>query len=502
MLRLAASSTAAARTTALLGLLAATTAHGDLQGEVEVLIKRARLTGSVVAVSVHDAGSGDELVAFNADRPMIPASNMKLITSGAALHVLGPGFSFETRLLRDGQRLIVVGDGDPGFGDPALLEIMPSADGDGIDVETFLDVWAKPVVEAGITGVREVVVDDRVFDRQFIHPTWPADQLNRRYCAEVWGFNFHCNILNFYPRPGSGRRPDLDLFRPHAPWLEITNRATTRDGNQDRNDIWIARARDTNNLTFYGNVKYAYRTPAPVTVHDMPAFYARLLAERLTAAGVAVEGFRAVDPDEPPSTGEQVGPVIATPIATALTRCNRDSQNLYAESMLKRIGHALTNEPGSWNNGAAIARHVYHERVDDANLATRLIIVDGSGLSRDNRIAAATMTAWLDTFHRDALRGPIFIDSLADGGVSGTLESRFGNVDLHGTTVQAKSGYINYVSCLSGYVTAPDGRRRTFSILVNDLTEPGFVGKAKKLQEQILSAVAWELTASLMSSGQ
>ena len=80
-------------------------------------------------------------------------------------------------------------------------------------------------------------------------------------------------------------------------------------------------------------------------------------------------------------------------------------------------------------------------------------------------------------------------------GVSGTLASRFDGVDLHGTTVQAKSGYIRFVSCLSGYVTAPDGRRRSFSILVNDLRQPGSVGKAKKMQEELLSAIAWDLMA-------
>ena len=488
---------APARLGVLVVLVATAVGHADLRDEVEIQIRGAGLASAMVAVSVRDAQTGTELVSVNAQRPMIPASNMKLLTSGAALHVLGPDFEFATRLLRDGDRLIVVGDGDPGFGDPALLDLMPAGDHIGIGVETFLDLWVQPVVDAGLTQCTEVVVDDRVFDRTFVHPTWPADQLNRRYCAEVSGLSFHGNVLNFFPRPRAGRRPDLELFRPLSPWLDITNRATTHDGPNDRNDIWIARKQGTNQLTIYGNVKYAYRTPAPVTVHDMPAFFAQLLADRLTRAGVTVGAFGVVEAGAPRPEGQRTGPVIITPIATAIMRCNRDSQNLYAESLLKRMAYALTSEPGSWGTGASIVRHVYHDRVRDSNLATGLIVADGSGLSRDNRVAAATMTAWLDTFHHDPIRGRIFIDSLARAGGPGTLANRFRNTDLHGTSVAAKTGYINYVSCLSGYMTAPDGRRRSFSILVNDLTEPGSVGKAKSMQERILSAVAWDLTAAI-----
>ncbi len=484
-----------------LALLLTLPAGAGLIDEIELEIRRAQLSGGTVAVSVRDAETGTVLIDVNAGELMIPASNMKLFTSGAALHVLGPRFEFRTRAIIDGDRLVIVGDGDPGFGDPELLELMQAGDRMGLGVEEFLQLWVTAVRKTGIQHLASVTVDDRVFDRNFVHASWPADQLNRRYCAEVAGFNFHGNVLHGYPRPGQGHRPNVQLFRPLASWLIITNRATNDSGPHDRNDVWIARRKDTNELTFYGNVKFAYRTPAPVTVHDMPEFFARLLADRLQAAGILVDGWGVANPSAPPATGRVLAPLIATPISTVITRCNRDSQNLYAEALLKRIGHALTNEAGSWVNGAAVVRHVVHERLDNSNLTVKLVIHDGSGLSRDNRVAATTVTAWLNTFHDDERLGELFIDSLAVAGKSGTLSKRFRKVDLHGTTVQAKSGYIRSVSCLSGYVTAPNKQRRSFSILINGLHQAGSVAKAKRLQERILTSVAWDLTATVSVMG-
>ena len=231
-------------------------------------------------------------------------------------------------------------------------------------------------------------------------------------------------------------------------------------------------------------------------MHDMPAFFARLLAQRLTAAGVEVGSYRVANDRDPPARGQVLGPILSTPISTALVRCNRDSQNLYAECLLKRIGFAQTKVPGSWPNGRAILRLVVRDRLADHNLAARVDVSDGSGLSRANRVAAGTLTAWLNTFHYDEELGPIFIDSLARVGATGTLARRFRNVNLHGAVVQAKSGYIRAVSCLSGYVTMADGRRRSFSILINDLRAPDSVGKAKKVQEVIVAAIASDMATA------
>ncbi len=487
--------TRARRVACVATVLLASGAFAGLRDDVELEIRRASLGLAVIGVSVRDASSGAALVAVNDEEALIPASNMKLLTSGAALDALRGEFSFRTRLLLDGRRLVVRGDGDPGFGDPVLLEETAFGGRRGVDVEDLLEVWVRAVVETGLGGVDELVVDDRIFDRERVHRDWPLDQLNRRYCAEVAGLNFHLNVLNFYPRPASGERPDVSLMQPRAGWIEVVNRATARTGQQEANSAWIARRPGSNELTLYGNVRFPYKAPVPVTFNDPPEFFAQLLADRLEEAGVRVASYRAARDDDPRHGGEPLGPVVATPIATALVRCNRDSHNLYAEALLKRAAAAITGEPGSWSAGAAIVRRVVHERVGDPRLAAGLAVADGSGLSRENRVTAATLTAWLASFHADAKAGPLFVASLAKPG-EGTLEERFAGVNLEGASLRAKSGYVRGVSCLSGYVTAPDGRRRAFSILVNGLEEPGSVAQAKTMQERVVAAIARDLAGA------
>jgi D-alanyl-D-alanine carboxypeptidase/D-alanyl-D-alanine-endopeptidase (penicillin-binding protein 4) len=469
-------------------------AVASMVAEIDVAVRTADLSGGTVALRICDAHDGTELMALNADRPMLPASNMKVLTSGAALHTLGPEFHFNTRLLLVGDTLILQGDGDPALADPELLEAM-TVDGEaGLDVETFLEIWVNAVKAADVSTLDAVVVDDRIFDRQYVHPSWPIEQLNTRSFAEISGANFHLNVLHFYAMRNDAGRPNLTNVQPRVDWIIPRNRATCRTRPSDSNTLWFARARNTNDLTAYGNVK-SRQVFAPVTIHDPPEFLAHLLTERLRDAGIEVKSFRAATSVDPAVDDDAtlLEPVVRTPLPVALQRCNTDSQNLYAECLLKRIGHARTGQPGSWNNGAGIVRLVIHERLGSDVLSSGVVISDGSGLSRDNRVTAHLLSDWLHSFYTDERLRELFVNSLANASGTGTLEKRFRSVELHGATVKAKTGFINGVSCLSGYVIMPDGQARCYSILVNDLPAHKSVYPAKRLQEQIVSIIAKDM---------
>lgn len=477
-------------------------AWAGLEGRVREVLLAADLRETQVAVLAVDLTSGEELAAIDADEPMIPASNMKLITSAAAVHILGLDYTFRTqlRLIHPRQSapppgavpgdsgqdthatLVVVGDGDPGFCDPVLL------DEHEWDVEQLLGVWTRAIREAGVQRVGRLIVDDRVFDRQLVHPDWPKDQLHKWYCAQVAGLNFYDNCLDVYPEPTKlGYSPRMTVL-PAVPFLNPASRATT--GNSD--SFWISREPRTNKLTLWGTVKHQRATPVQVTVHDPPMLFAKILADRLGQIGIEVDQISRPQWEDRLPEGQTLH-VVQTTLPVVLRRCNKDSQNLFAEALFKRIGRKFTGSAGSWENGAAAVRFFLQDQLGAHGAA--VTIKDGSGLSKENRVTARVLVELLKKTYQHPDVWPVMRDSLSVGGEDGTLRRRFKRGGRG--RVYAKSGYVKGVSALSGYLVVPppsqDGgephepsRVIVFSCLFNGIKPPVYVHKVKKVQEDLI----------------
>jgi len=464
-------------------------AQGRLDGRIAAVHDEfPRLQTATVAVRAVDADTGAPLASFDHQggptpirEGLIPASNMKLLTTGAALHILPDDFAWRTRLLVDGSTVYIQGSGDPGFGDPELLQRSdpPRTAGE------FLDWLAEAVRRRGVERVDELVLDDRVFEPERIHPTWKAAQLNRGYSAEVGGFNFHANVLLFSIRSqGAGRVPRYTiepLAGPAPAWLQINNLA--RGIDRGRNTVWISRSIHANRMTLRGNARSAV---VDVALHDAPLAAARIIADRMPGTGGA--DTRRIRPGETPPDPEipaNVAAVVRTPLQPALDRINTDSANLYAEALLKTLGRTLTGEPGSWTNGAAAVRMVIQQRLGPAD-ARRVSIADGSGYSRDNRVHPGTLARWLVSLANDPETAGPFMDSLPEVG-EGTLRRRFRGADLD-TRVLAKSGTLDHVRCLSGYVVAGE-RTVAFVCLVNDLDRGSAERDARLFHERVVELI-------------
>src|ERR1043165_95147 len=468
----------AAALLAALGLCSGALAQHELNGRVQSLLTNSKLGSAKVGVSVRDLSTGAELADIDGDVPMMPASNMKLLTTGTALTVLGPDFAFKTELIVDGppgaERLIFKGSGDPALADPVILERMESK----LTVESLLSTLAGAVKKAGITKIGEVIVDDRVFDRQWLHPTWPKDQLEKWYCAPVCGVNFHTNVPSAFPAPspdGLGRPPSITL-EPLAPWLDIENKAKTVDTGKSMG--WLGRGAEGSGFTLYGEVRQPSRQPIEITMADVPTFAGQLIAAELVKQGIivgkaaspsrdaAIASVRMIEANEQ-YQGRTVA-VVSTHMPDILARCNGDSHNLYAEALIKRVGREVTGEPGSWTNGSSVVRMTIAQSTRlGPRYAASTVIVDGSGLSHENRVAPATFTRWLDEIQRDKKIGPDFMDSLATPEKKGGIRRRFQDAKLS-CELAAKTGTIDGVRCLSGYLTEPNsGHRVSFSIMVN-----------------------------------
>lgn len=459
----------------VLALFIAPAAGQSIQGRVDKIIRSMELGRGSLGLHFVDARTGVELAGYNRTLPLIPASNMKLVTTAAALTTLGEDFVFSTQLRLHERTLIIHGDGDPAFGDPEILAAL------GMSVDELITAWVDAVKQAGVEKLDAIIIDDRVFDQQFVHPAWPEDQLHKWYCAQVSGIIFNDNCINVYASPTRpGQSPQITI-EPKFAAIDLDNGATTGD----KNGFWAARRIGTNQMVMRGEVKHSLAEPIYVTVHDPSMFFGETLARQLRAAGITADKVVRAEPNETLPAGRLLAEVKTT-LPTVVVRCNRDSQNLFAEAMLKRLGRHVTGQPGSWANGSAAARMVL-TRILGTDAAS-VVIDDGSGMSRKNRVTAEALTDLLSHMIKQP-SGPTYRASLAAPGEDGTLENRFKGVDMRGE-VRAKSGYISGVVSLSGYITY-DNRVIAFSMIVNNYDKG--VWRAKDAMEKIIIAVDAEL---------
>ena len=454
-----------------------------LNSDVETLIITQGLEPATVGVYAIDLRTGEELIAVAPDRALIPASNMKLLTSGAFLTVLGDRDVFRTEVWRSGDDVVVVGSGDPALADPDLLAEM------GLSVEEFLDLWAQQIDERlGDRPMGELLIDDRMFDQTRVHPSWPLDQLNRWYCAEVSALNFHTNVLHLHLAPGAGGGPPRIATEPESHWLTPKNLA--RSTKKGRNTAWVSRKLGTNDMTLHGAVRWSTSEPISVAVNDPALLFGRLLAERLARLGRDRPAVRRVEEHEIP-TRDQLLMAVETDTSDILERCNVDSQNLYAEALFKRLASEVTASRGSWSSGVAVMRMIFQEKfasVRGVGVATDAVIADGSGMSRTNRVTPRLMARWLEVMTHEPTAS-VFYESLPIAGEEGTLRKRF-RAESPRLEVRAKSGYLSGVSCLSGYLMGADNTPvAAFSVLVNDLPKNVAVSKAKALHERVVLAI-------------
>ncbi|MEA2710407.1 MAG: hypothetical protein QOF78_3008 [Phycisphaerales bacterium] len=458
----------------------ASTARADLTGDIKAVLRDKYLSKADVGIAIARLpdGGGRPEVLFRADSdiPLIPASNLKLVTTSAFIDRVGPDFKFRTVLLMKDADLFLIGDGDPTLGDVEMLKKV------GWDVDTVFKTWADLLKQRGVASVRNVYLDDSIFDEQFLQPNWLGRYLGDRYAAQVGGVNLNANCIDFWVRPGAAPgQPVAYTMNPDTRYATVKNLAVTGDDK----GVGVSRPPAKNDLTLRGETGQTLGRPISVPIHDPPMFAATVLAETLARSGIAVNGSvsrdRGVrDRYAADAQGWSVVAALDTKLSTVLERANKDSMNLYAEAMCKRLGREASGQSGSWANGTvAMADFLKHIAVADDQYK----LDDGSGLSRENAISPDAMLKIL----AHNFRGPnreLFISSLAVAGADGTFEKRFKN-NLKGR-VFGKSGYIGGVSALSGYLKTDDGKWFAFSILMNGITDNV---TAKTLQERIVAAI-------------
>jgi len=450
----------------------------DLAPTLDPIVHQLDSSGAIVSARILDLETGKELYYVRPDEPMIPASNMKLQTTAAAVDRFGPDHVFKTYLAMDEDDLWLIGTGDPSCGD-AKIEAKY-----GRKTTSMLDDWADALKKRGITQIKgKLLFYDGTFDTELVEHSWSKSFLTDWYAAPVSGLNFNDNSVDITAIPTNPGDPvKLEVVPPTEGNKIVNNATTAEDGAKETVDI--ERDKDSNTFVVSGKAK-SKKELASKPVTDPGAFFADALRTNLKSHGIEIAG-----PTErawKPLGGSAAPPadkIVAThesKFADVLTRLNKNSQNLFAEALSKYQGRAYALEhgqdvPGSWKlGGDAVHAFLHKNKIDDS----KFVYVDGSGLARGNHVTTRLISDELSVMHRHPYHD-VFFNSLPIGGKDGTIGKRMTDISGH---VFAKTGYIGGVRSLSGYVKTRDNKWLVFSVLFNKL--PGSVAPAEDVQDNV-----------------
>ena len=417
-------------------------------------------------VAVRDLATGRWVARHAADRYFVPASNLKLVVSATALERLGADFTWRTSVygtapigaagVLNGD-LVLYGRGDPNLSGrfaPSMTAIFESL--------------ADSLVERGLARVTgELLADESFWDADYVRGDWATYDLLWWYAAPVGALGFNDNSIDFHIRPGSAiGDPLLVDGDPVSSFYTLENRAVTGPPDSERT-FDLTREPGTNHVIAYGSLPLDAEPDVEYfAVVDPAGWAATVFREVLARRGIAVEGpVRTVSrpAESPVAAGDTVALAAhrSPPLARVVDAVLGRSQNWHAEQLLKTIGKEVRGE-GTWSAGLAVERATLAELGVDT---TAMFLRDASGLSSANLVTPEAIVALLAAM-RERPSGSAFVSALPVAAESGSLRGRFGGTAAAGR-VRAKTGYIENVYSLSGYVTTLEGVEYAFSVVVN-----------------------------------
>jgi serine-type D-Ala-D-Ala carboxypeptidase/endopeptidase (penicillin-binding protein 4) len=429
----------------------------QLQKDIHSVLKDSIFISTTAGIEVFSLDSGKVLFEHAGKTLMNPASNIKLLTSAAALAVLDTGYQFKTSVLINEKTThgsVVRDIYLKGFGDPDLTT-------------SGLDSLAYAIRNYGITRVeKNVIVDDSFFDDNYWGDGWAWDDESDPDAPSInaLSVNKNCVLVDI-----AADSTSISIsVEPNTDFITVVNRAeVVHDSVRVPLKIRRLSTNVNNTIRIDGEVTSFTHTSRKIPLR-LPDYYTGVLfKESLLHAGVTVSGdvVSGIAPDgcREIATHEQ-------PISTVVANMNKISDNLSAENILKVMGALRFNAPGTAKYGISVEKRFLADLGMDT---TRFSIADGSGVSRYNLFNADQFVRFLAAMKKNSRLFTLFYNSLPIAGVDGTLENRMNNTPA-ANNVHAKTGTLNGVSCLSGYVHTRDGEMLAFSIMMQNFISSSF----------------------------
>ncbi len=400
--------------------------------------------------------SGKTLYTYKADTPFSPASNMKAITAYAALKYLGPDFRYHTRFLTEAKNV--------SSGGLLVGNLYVKFDGDPSLQLQDLDAMVNQLSLLGIHTIQgSLVIDGSRYDSDGVSPgTVDGD---RRYCygapVEAAILNKNCVSFRLLPtRVGEPAQVDL----PYGMQLPVMSSVST---SASRNCHLSMEAGQNGDYHINGCVSvHAKPSNLTIPVPQGSQFSEAAMVALLQRHHIAVMGDRRFVVNDSKTPLRVIVDLPSKTLAELVVPMMKNSDNLFANTLFKTVGAHYNQQPGTWQNSASAVKAILQASGIET---TSMVIIDGSGLSRDNLVTARQFVEVLRAAYHDTKIRTAYFDALPVGGINGTLKHRLGFRDTIGK-VHAKTGSMKGVSALSGYIVAKDNEVIIFSILVNDFT--------------------------------
>lgn len=430
------------------------------------------------------------LSEYNSNTSMIPASTLKLLTTGAALSMFGREYKFKTKIEYDGffDSLTGVISGNiyiTGGGDPTLDSKYFKDEKDTLSVT---DKWAKILQKKGVKKIHGAVIGDAsIFEENTIPDHWIWVDIGNYFGSGAAGLSFRDNSYAITFKSGSlGTPATIYKTAPYIEGLQIINRVIA-SGNVD--SAYIYGSPYSYYRVVEGSIppnKSAFMVEG--SIPDPALFCAQTFEKALKNVGIYVAQKATTarivkESGRPLPTGRKLLHAHFSPSLEKIVYwTNTKSINLYAEHLLKYIAYSKTGL-GTTAKGIELVRKFYSDR---GVSLSGMVMLDGSGLSRANVITTKTQTQALRKMYLDKSYHAYY-NSLPVAGNSGSLGS-IGKGTFIENNLRAKSGYITGVRGYSGYVKNRKGETLCFSILVNNFQcTPSEI---KKKIEKIMVAMA------------
>lgn len=421
---------------------------------------------------------GTVVFDLNGGRNFVPASNLKLVTTAAALHRLGPDFTYETRVDLVGEvdaegtlrgDVVIVGSGDPTLGAWHPDENRNSA--------WLLAGWVEKLRAAGVKRIAgDVIGDGRVYTEQYIHPEWVTWDLPYWYAAGSSGLAMEENAFRIRILPGEkvGDPARLEL-NPQTAYVTLLNKMKTVEagGRSNADAVW----RNEENVFIYDRTIALDKDVINErgSIWDGARYAAFLFVEALEREGIEVSGearnireLEDISRIDNATNRRTVATHTSAPLSEIAALTNGLSHNLFADHLLRTVAVEAGAE-GSFEGGSETIRTWLKEiGVPEVD---RMKMLDGSGLAAGNVIQPRQMTHLLRWMKNESPAGPAFVESLSIAGETGHLRNRLKGDATRGR-IRAKTGFIGMMRGLSGYLETAGGETLVFSTFCNQYTIP------------------------------